>query len=147
MPNSRTPLSDLPFRALDRDVSRPYLLPNSSAKIRTFLKLAKKKSKISKKKALKLSALPCFTPFKNKKGIKVEDLCCSPSTPHCGRPKQLHPRNFWNEQARRPCIQSEHLYPTLEPYRRSIHCPPYNGTTTDIHYCSQKSQAHRAVYH
>lgn len=45
MPNSRTPLSDLPFRALDRDVSRPYLLPNSSAKIRTFLKLAKKKRK------------------------------------------------------------------------------------------------------
>jgi len=42
-PNSRTPLSDLPFWALDKGVSRPYLLPKSSAKVRTFFDMAKKK--------------------------------------------------------------------------------------------------------
>lgn len=43
MPNSRTPLSDLPFWALDRGVSRPYLPPKSSAKLRTIFDMTKKK--------------------------------------------------------------------------------------------------------
>ena len=50
MPNSRTPLSDLPFWALDRDVSRLYLLPKSSAKVQIIFDMAKKKFKKSKKK-------------------------------------------------------------------------------------------------